>query len=140
MRGIVYDGSTAQLVTDLELDSLPDSCILYVGMDDRNNAHSGTLAVADQNLLELIGRLDSSTWFQRPVNGRYPALFLTWDEAFSGNNQVFAGFLGQGIQAAATSSVKHNHFSFCRLVTDNWEQPPLQQAESASLITDIWSG
>ena len=124
--------------SQLDLESLPDSCILYVGMDDKNNAHSGPLAVADQNLLELIGRLDRSTWFQRPVNGRYPALFVTWDEAYGGNNQVFAAFFGLGVQASATSNVKHSHFSFCRLVTDNWEQPPLQQAANVNPIDDIW--
>ena len=53
------------------------------------------------------------------------------------NNQVFAGFLGQGVQAGVTSRVTHDHFSFCRLITNNWEQPPLQKAANAELIADI---
>jgi hypothetical protein len=94
--------------------------------------------VADHNLLELIGRLDASAWFQRPVDGRYPALFVVWDEAYTASNQVFAGFLGQGVQAGITSDVKLDHYSFCRLLTDNWEQPPMEHAETATPIPDLW--
>ncbi len=125
-------------VTTLDLESLPESCILYVGLDDKNNAHSGPLALADANLGELIARLDRSAWFHRPVGGRYPALFVVWDEAYSANNQVFAALYGDGVRPGARCAEKLDHFSFCRLVTDNWEQPPLGNAATAALITNIW--
>ncbi len=125
--------------SDLDLETLPEACILYVGMDDQNNGHSGSLAVADQNLVELIGRLDASAWFNRAVDGKYPILFVTWDEAYTASNQVFAGFLGPGVRAGTSSDARLDHFSFCRLVTDNWERPALEKAASANLIPDIWA-
>jgi hypothetical protein len=130
--------SAHQKVTDLDLESLPASCILYVGLDDQNNAHSGPLDTADQNLVELIGRLDASAWFNRPVDGRYPVLFVTWDEAYTTSNQVFAAFYGQGVQPGASLDTRLDHFSFCRLVTDNWEKAPLGKAATANVIADIW--
>lgn len=130
--------SPHQKVTALDPDTLPESCILYVGMDDKNNAHSGPLAVADANLGELMSRLDRSAWFHRPVAGRYPALFVVWDEAYTASNQVFAALLGDGVQAGASCTDRLDHFSFCRLVTDNWEQEPLENAAAATPITNIW--
>ncbi len=130
--------SPHQKIATLDPDTLPESCILYVGMDDKNNAHSGPLAVADANLGELVQRLDRSSWFHRPVAGRYPALFVVWDEAYTASNQVFAALLGDGVQPGASCADKLNHFSFCRLVTDNWQQEPLENAAAATPITNIW--
>lgn len=124
--------------TELDLDTLPDSCILYVGLDDKNNGHSGPLAVADDNIGELIARLDASAWFNRAVAGRYPVLFVTWDEAYTASNQVFAALYGLGVQPGASCTTRLNHYSFCRLITDNWDKEPLESAADAERISDIW--
>lgn len=125
-------------VTTLDLDTLPESCILYVGLDDKNNAHSGPLAVADDNLGELMQRLSDSAWFNRPVGGRYPVLFVTWDEAYSASNQVFAAFFGPGVRPGSSCATRLDHYSFCRLLTDNFDRTPLENAATAETISDIW--
>lgn len=132
--------SPVTTVDEMDLETLPGSCLLYVGMSDDNNAHSGPLAVADQNLLALIDQLDHSAWFHRAVDGRYPLLCLTWDEAYTATNQVFAGFFGQGVTPGASSADPLNHFSLCRLLCENWDSPPLEHAATAAPIMGIWTG
>src|SRR5262249_38213556 len=112
----------------VDLESLPERCLLYVGMDDQNNAHSGPLDVADRNLIELIDKLTASAWWNRPVDGAYPLLFVTWDESYSAGNQVYAAFYGRGIRPGARSDTKLDHFSFCRLCCENFGVAPLGRA------------
>jgi len=125
-------------VDTLAFDDLPERCLLYVGMDDNNNGHSGPLSVADDNLMALIDGLEASSWFNREVDGRYPALFVVWDEAYTASNQVFAAFLGRGVQAGAKSDVKLNHFSFCRLCCENFGAAPLAHSAEVETIDGIW--
>jgi hypothetical protein len=135
----LWDLKTPHETTDaLDLESLPDRCVVYVGMDDNNNAHDAPLEVADKNLLELLDRLTASGWFNRPVGELFPALFVVWDEAYTLSNQVFAAFFGQGIKPGATSGARLNHFSFCRLCCENFGVAPLGHSGDAARIDGIF--
>ncbi len=123
----------------LDIEQLPERCVLYVGMDDDNNAHSGPLAVADSNLEMLIDRLSASSWFNRPVGGLYPLLFVTWDEAYTASNQVFAALWGRGVIPGSQCAEKLNHYSFCRLCCENFAVEPLAHAADATRIEGIWT-
>lgn len=136
-----YDLQTPHsMVEDLDLETLPPRCVLYVGLDDNNNGHDGSLDVADANFNELMDRLQASAWFNTPVDGLYPALFLTWDEAYRARtNQVFAAFMGRGVKPGAEAVQELNHFSFCRLCCENFGVSPLAHAAQAESILGIWS-
>ncbi len=96
--------------------------ITYLGMDDANNAHSGPLNVADQNVMEAI-----SIYRQIPV-GR--TLFMvTFDEAFGAEyavNRVFTGFAGADAELGKEISVPLSHYNLARFLADNWriDLPP----------------
>ena len=70
--------------------------------------------------------------------GRYPVLFVTWDEAYSASNQVFAAFFGPGVRPGTSCAARLDHYSFCRLITDNFGKEPLENAAAAASISDIW--
>lgn len=130
----------AALRSDLE-GSLPEAALVYVGWDDHNNMHDGDRTRADRNLTALLDVLAASTWFATPDSaGRYPALFLCYDEDDGRErNRVFAAWWGRAVRRGVSSSVPHTHFSFCRTVTDNWGLPPLGQAATASPISEAWA-
>jgi hypothetical protein len=127
------------LRSDLE-SALPEAALVYVGWDDRNNMHDGDRTRADSNLTALLDVLAASTWFATPDGaGRYPALFICYDEDNGREgNHVFAAWWGHGVRRGTPSSLRHTHFSFCRTVTDNWGLAPLAQAASASPIAEPW--
>lgn len=135
-----YDLKTPhQAVDELDLEQLPPRCVLYVGLDDDNNAHDGPLEVFDANINALLDQLTASSWFNTAVEGRYPALFVTWDEAYRARtNQVFAALFGRGVMAGAESIQELNHFSFCRLCCESFGVPPLAHAAEAATIEGIW--
>ena len=136
-----YDLKTEhRAVDELDLESLPPRCVLYVGLDDENNAHDGEIDVFDANIHALLDQLTASSWFNTAVGGRYPALFLTWDEAYRARtNQVFAALFGRGVTPGAESIQELNHFSFCRLCCESFGVAPLAHAIEASTIEGIWS-
>lgn len=119
---------------------LPERCLVYVGWDDENNMHSGSPERADANLTALLDVLGASQWFATPDrDGRYPALFFTYDEDdYREDNRVFAAFWGRGVRRAAVSALQHTHFGFCRTISDNWALPRLGQAAREAPITEAW--
>lgn len=125
--------------SDLDAE-LPDAALVYVGWDDDNNMHNGDQTRADRSLTALLDGLAASTWFGTPDSaGRYPALFICYDEDNGGEgNRVFAAWWGHGVRQGFRSTVRHTHFSFCRTVTDNWGAAPLAQAAAASAIAEAW--
>jgi phosphatidylinositol-3-phosphatase len=127
------------LRSDLD-GELPDGALVYVGWDDDHNMHNGDQARADRSLTALLDVLAASTWFGRPDGaGRYPALFICYDEDDGGEgNRVFAAWWGRGVRQGVASTVRHTHFSFCRTVTDNWGMAPLAQGAAASAIAEAW--
>jgi len=120
--------------------SLPDRCLVYVGWDDYNEMHSGSASRADANLTALLDTLAGSTWFTTPDrNGRYPALFFTYDEDdYRGDNRVFAAFWGRGVRRGAVSTQPHSHYGFCRTMSDNWDRPVLGHAAREAPIAEVW--
>ncbi len=130
----------AALRSDLD-GALPEAAMVYVGWDDRNNMHDGDRARGDRSLAALLDVLAASAWFTTPDSaGRYPALFICYDEdnGLEGNH-VFAAWWGRGVRRGIPSPVPHTHFSFCRTVTDNWGLPPLAQAAAAPAIAEVWA-
>lgn len=122
----------------LDPDRLPPQTQVYLGFDDWNNAHNGTLDAVNRNLLSLIRTLDASKWFNTPVNGHYPVFMVTWDESFLGDQRVYTAFYGHGVKAGYVSKIPYTHYDFCRTLTDNWGLPPLGKAAQAKPISDIW--
>ena len=118
--------------------TLPSPALVYVGWDDLNNMHDGSPARADRNLGRLLDALGASPWFTKPDReGRYPALFLCYDEGVR-DNHVFAAWWGGGVRRGAVSQTVHTHYSFCRTVTDNWGFPALERAAETSAIEAPW--
>ncbi len=119
---------------------LPDRCLVYVGWDDDNDMHNGRPDRADANLTDLLNVLSASPWFTTPdPSGRYPALFFSYDEDdYAENNRVFAAFWGRGVRRGAASAVRHDHYGFCRTVSDNWGLPRLGRAARAAPIVEAW--
>ncbi len=125
-----------------DLDSaLPEAALVYVGWDDRNNMHDRDRTRGDRSLTALLDVLAASTWFATPDSaGRYPALFICYDEDDGREgNRVFAAWWGRGVRRGTSSSLPHTHFSFCRTATDNWGLAPLAQAAAASPIAEPWA-
>lgn len=135
-----YDLKTEhQAVTDLDLEQLPARCVVFVGLDDDNNGHDKPKEVFDANVNALLDLLTASSWFNTEVDGLYPALFVTWDEAYRARtNQVFAAFFGRGVKPGSESIQELNHFSFCRLCCESFGVPPLAHASEAASIDGIW--
>jgi hypothetical protein len=120
-------------------DTLSSPAIVYVGWDDLNNMHDGSPARADSNLGRLLDILGASPWFARPdPEGRYPALFICYDEGIR-DNHVFAAWWGRGVRRGTVAQTAYTHYSFCRTVTDNWGFPALQRAAEASAIDLPWT-
>jgi phosphatidylinositol-3-phosphatase len=130
----------AALRSDLA-GSLPEAALVYVGWDDHSNMHDGDRTRGDRSVTALLDVLAASTWFTTPDSGgRYPALFICYDEDDGREgNHVFAAWWGRGVRRGFSSSVPHTHFSFCRTVTDNWGIPPLGHAAAASPIAEAWA-
>jgi acid phosphatase len=124
---------------DLE-GPLPSTAIVYAGWDDHNDMHDGDEARADRNLSALLDLLGASTWFSHAdADGRYPAFFLCYDEDDGREgNRVFAAWWGRGLRRGVASDVPHDHYAFCRTVTDNWGLPPLGRAAEALPISEPW--
>jgi phosphatidylinositol-3-phosphatase len=120
--------------------TLAGPALVYVGWDDRNNLHDGDPERADQNLTALLDTLSASPWFTTPdAEGRYPALFFSYDEdTGAGGNRVFAAWWGRQVRGGLASPAPHTHYSFCRTVTDNWGLPPLGHAADAAPIAEPW--
>lgn len=134
LRSDVIEGSG-----DIDPDRFPLNGQIFLGADDMNNSHDGSLAKVDENLTRLIERLEASKWFhQADALGRYPVLAVTYDESFLGDDHVFTAFYGEGVKAGYTSSKRYDHLSFCRTLTDNWGLAPLKAASKSSPINDIW--
>src|SRR5579864_105242 len=64
-----------------KLTTPPDAKIIYYGMDDNNDAHSGPLNTADMNVMRLITWLGFPPTLAKPQSYR-EAFFLLFDEAF----------------------------------------------------------
>ncbi|HLJ59034.1 MAG TPA: hypothetical protein VKZ50_04810 [bacterium] len=124
-----------------DLDTLPPTCLVYVGWNDANDLHDGDFAQADHNLTALLDLLGRSRWFATPdAAGRYPALFFCYDEDDgTENNRVFAAWWGRGVRRGSVSQVRHTHYGFCRTITDNAGLPPLGKAADEGPIDEVWA-
>lgn len=132
----VIDGTT------FAPDSLPADAIVYIGGDDNNNGHDGTLDQVNTNIQTLLDQLNSSKWFNTPdASGKYPVLVVTWDEGDEGGSQpdhVFTTFYGRGVKPG-NYTTPYNHYDLNRTLTDNWNLQPLGTGGSqAAPITGIW--
>jgi hypothetical protein len=112
--------------------------IVYLGLDDSNNAHNGPLSVADGNVLRAIEDFKDLTSQQRRV------FFITFDEAYGKDytaNHVFAGAIGHGISRKQVHS-SVSHYSFAQFLADNWavkidEMDPSGDTYAGSSIFDL---
>ena len=90
--------------------------LTYLGLDDTNNAHSGPLSTADNNVMQAIAEFNALA-----DGGR--KLFLTvFDEAYGKDftsNHVFAGAIGTGVKPKQVHS-SISHYSLAQFLADNW--------------------
>ncbi len=119
---------------------LPPAALVYVGWDDDNDLHNGNFSLADRNVTNLLDALTESRWFTTPDgSGRYPALFLTYDENDGrAGNRVFAAWWGRGVSRGLTSPRHHTHYGFCRTMTDNLGLDPLGRGADEPPIDEVW--
>jgi hypothetical protein len=92
---------------------LPD--LLYLGMDDLNNAHSGSLNTADANVVEAINLFDQL----KEENRLFVVLF---DEGFGFDylgNHIFCGMLGPKVSVNQVGS-PCSHYNLAQFFCDNW--------------------
>jgi hypothetical protein len=138
--GVNVRHSTADLLSDLDDDKLklPKHSLVYVGWDDDNDMHGGTMQRGDENLHNLklvklvVGR---SKWFNLPdENGIFPWLFSCYDEDRSKwggrreNNHVFACWWRPLIKPRVIDTC-YTHYSFCDTITANWGKEALNKEE-----------
>ena len=100
--------------------------INYLGMDDMNDAHSASLDIADNNVVEAISQLT------RKLNvdsGSRDLFFLVFDEAYGVTewftNHVFAGMIGLHNLILSKKQVHSliHHQDFAVMLYDNWGIP-----------------
>lgn len=94
--------------------------IVYLGMDDNNNGHSGSLDVADKNVMDAIQAVTALTSTKRTT------MFVCFDEAYGLeylNNHVFAGIIGFSAVPGMRDSRSLSHYSLARTLYDNWGVP-----------------
>ena len=115
------------------------SSLWYVGLDDGNNAHSAPLSIADANLSKLLDQLDASPWFNTVDSGtgKYPALFVCWDEVYASDEHVFAAWYGKGVKPGQYSTWR-NHYSFTATVCAALGAPPLAHSAAVTAIDEVW--
>lgn len=101
--------------------------IIYLGLDDGNNAHSGPLPMADTNAMAAIAR------FEQMATGARKLFILTFDEAFGAeyeSNHVFTGMIGSDVAVkTVTSRVSHRHLA--QFLADNWSQRLAEMPQNA---------
>ena len=99
-----------------------DAGIVYYGMDDAKNAHSGSLAIAATNVMALIAGVKL---------GADEAFFLFFDEAFGleyGTNHVFAAVTSPALaKVKPVISAAHSHRDFAAMLNVNWDLPLLAE-------------
>lgn len=97
----------------------PTASITYLGMDDNNNAHSGSVDVADGNVMSALRQFEA---LSDAVKAR-TVLWITTDEGYGLEypaNHVWAGAVGAGIKAGAVCAYDLSHYNFARFLYDNW--------------------
>ena len=98
------------------IDNLSQFDHLYFGWDDFNNAHSGSLQQADENLLELVKQIEQSKWF---ADGNI--LLFTWDESFTLFDEQHVNCFALSKQFSnQQDDRKLSHFDFCKTMYDNY--------------------
>lgn len=98
--------------------------IVYLGMDDENDAHSGSLEVADNNVMSAI---TNTHLHEREI------MFVMFDEAFGWewfNNHIFVGCLGEDVTVQKISD-SLNHKNFANLLYWNWDLPIPEESKGA---------
>lgn len=103
----------------MDLFATSKTPIMYLGMDDANDAHSGTLSVADDNVMAGIASLPSLVL---DADDRLLCV-VTFDEAFGAveyiTNHVFTGMLGTNVPVKQVTS-RVSHVNFAQFLADNW--------------------
>lgn len=128
---------------NMDLNQMPPRCLLFVGMDEDNNGDrdgENGLVRADGNLRNLIGHLDASVWFNSTIDGKYPMLFVVWDEdvATPDENHVWAALYGRAVKANFRDVKHYNHYSLVKTCMANWNLPGLNETNRPVLLTDVW--
>jgi hypothetical protein len=112
--------------------------LTYLGLDDANNAHSGELSTADNNILQAINEFDELS-----AGGR-KLLLLVFDEAYGSDyssNHVFAGAIGTDIKPKLVHS-QISHYALAQFLGDNWgvkfpEMDPEGDTYAGSSLLDL---
>jgi hypothetical protein len=112
----------------------PDTGIVYLGMDDDNDAHNGNLELGDRNVMEAIGSWSNGD-FGPPAK---TLLAVTFDEAFGvewQSNHVFMGMAGCGATPGNRKPNMLDHYSFSKMLYTNWGVPPHGAEQPAAVCS-----
>lgn len=94
--------------------------IVYLGLDDTNNAHSAPLTVADANVTSAVKKTKDLA----VLNKKRILFFLVFDEAFGSEyptNHVYAGACGINMETPVKQVTSLlTHFNFAQMLADNW--------------------
>ena len=103
-----------QFAKDLASNNLPNYSVVVPNLAD--DAHSGTIGVADQWLKTNIGPLLSSPYFKPGGNG---VLFITFDNGDAdAQGLVFTGVIGGRVIAGKKVSLHYRHENTLRTVME----------------------
>lgn len=114
--------------------------LVYYGMDDTNNAHSGPLATADDNMMRAIQNYETAK-----QNYSRSAFFLLFDEAFGYeylSNHVFVAIVGTDVKVGTQITCRLSHANFAQFLADNWgltlkEIPPEGRTYMGKNLADL---
>ncbi len=99
-----------------------------------NDMHNCSSAAGDYWLSQTVPQILDSKAFttQRSL------LIITWDEGYSGDNQVATIIAGSAAKRHYQSAQPANHYSLLHTIEYLWGLPPLTaQVEQAPLMTDV---
>jgi acid phosphatase len=95
----------SQFATDLAAQTLPNYCVIVPNLLD--DAHDGTMAMADQWLKQNIAPLLNSPYFYA---GRNATLFITFDNGNGdAQGQVFTAVVGPTVLKGVKVSTHYRH-------------------------------
>lgn len=108
-----------------------DANIVYLGMDDNNDGHSGPLSVADANVMRALAAFNT----RAPGDKLRRIMWITTDEGYGleyASNHVWTGAIGDGVKIGQNIDRGLSHYNFARRLFDNFSVAMPAEADPAT--------